>query len=152
MDNMPMCVLVAQSCPTLWDPMNCTSRFLCPWNSPGKNSGVGCHSLLQDPWVLQGFPKLRISTYLPLFFHGWLFILQTLAGLKYHPLRENFSEPLIRNSVMAPLNTTFVLARIIYTDLFTGLFTCLLSVCSINYKLQGMGKFVFFIHPQIFSI
>ena len=22
-------------------------RFLCPWDSPGKNTGVGCHSLLQ---------------------------------------------------------------------------------------------------------
>ena len=27
--------LVAQSCPTLWDP----ARLLCPWNSPGKNTG-----------------------------------------------------------------------------------------------------------------
>ena len=23
------------------------ARLLCPWNSPGKNPGVGCHSLLQ---------------------------------------------------------------------------------------------------------
>ena len=23
------------------------ARLLCPWNSPGKNTGVGCHSLLQ---------------------------------------------------------------------------------------------------------
>ena len=23
------------------------ARFLCPWNSPRKNTGVGCHSLLQ---------------------------------------------------------------------------------------------------------
>ena len=23
------------------------SRLLCPWDSPGKNVGVGCHSLLQ---------------------------------------------------------------------------------------------------------
>ena len=22
------------------------ARLLCPWDSPGKNSGVGCHSLL----------------------------------------------------------------------------------------------------------
>ena len=22
------------------------TRLLCPWNSPGKNTGVGCHSLL----------------------------------------------------------------------------------------------------------
>ena len=30
---------------TLWDPM--PSRFLCLWNSPGKNIGVGSHFLLQ---------------------------------------------------------------------------------------------------------
>ena len=23
------------------------TRFLCPWDSPGKNTGVGCHFLLQ---------------------------------------------------------------------------------------------------------
>ena len=23
------------------------ARLLCPWNSPGKNTGVGCHLLLQ---------------------------------------------------------------------------------------------------------
>ena len=24
------------------------TRLLCPWNSPDKNTGVGCHSLLQE--------------------------------------------------------------------------------------------------------
>ena len=24
------------------------AMLLCPWDSPGKNSGVGCHSLLQE--------------------------------------------------------------------------------------------------------
>ena len=35
-------VKVAQSCPTLCLPMNCS-----PWNSPGQNTGVGSLSLLQ---------------------------------------------------------------------------------------------------------
>ena len=30
------------------------SRFFCPWNSPGKNTGVGCHSLLQGIFMTQG--------------------------------------------------------------------------------------------------
>ena len=38
-------VKVAQSCPTLWDPMDC--RHLCLWNSPSKNIGVGSLFLLQ---------------------------------------------------------------------------------------------------------
>ena len=28
--------------------------LLCPWNSPGKNAGVGCHSLLQWIFLTQG--------------------------------------------------------------------------------------------------
>ena len=29
-------------------------RLLCPWNSPGKNAGVGCHCLLQGIIPTQG--------------------------------------------------------------------------------------------------
>ena len=35
--------------------MDCSPpRLLCPWNSPGKNTGVGCHSLLQGIFPSQG--------------------------------------------------------------------------------------------------
>ena len=30
------------------------ARLLCPWNSPGKNTGVGCHSLLLGTFPTQG--------------------------------------------------------------------------------------------------
>ena len=40
-------VLVAQSSPTLGDPMDCSPPGSCPWDSPGKNTGVGCHAFLQ---------------------------------------------------------------------------------------------------------
>ena len=30
------------------------ARLLCPWNSPGKNTGVGCHALLQEIFLTQG--------------------------------------------------------------------------------------------------
>jgi len=41
-------VLVAQSCPTLLQPHGLEpTSLLCPWNSPGKNAGVGCHARLQ---------------------------------------------------------------------------------------------------------
>ena len=46
---------VAQSCPTLSDSLDC-----CPQGSsvhgifPGKNTGVGCHSLLQGIFPNQG--------------------------------------------------------------------------------------------------
>ena len=42
------CCLVTKLCPTLCDPMGCSPpRLLCPWNFPGKNTGVGCQFLLQ---------------------------------------------------------------------------------------------------------
>ena len=30
------------------------ARLLCPWNSPGKNTGVDCHSLLRRIFLTQG--------------------------------------------------------------------------------------------------
>ena len=30
------------------------ARLLCPWDSPGKNTGVGCHALLQGIFMTQG--------------------------------------------------------------------------------------------------
>ena len=37
-----------QSCPTLCDPRDSSpTRLPRPWDSPGKNTGVGCHCLLQ---------------------------------------------------------------------------------------------------------
>ena len=35
-----------QSCPTLGDPID-GSPLGSPWDSPGRNTGVGCHFLLQ---------------------------------------------------------------------------------------------------------
>ena len=46
------CVLVTQSCLTLCDPMDCS--LLYPGNSPSKNIGVSCHSLLKGIFPTQG--------------------------------------------------------------------------------------------------
>ena len=43
-------VLVTQTCPTLCDP----AKLLCPWISPGKNTGAGCHFILQGIFMTQG--------------------------------------------------------------------------------------------------
>ena len=42
-------VLVIKSCPTL-----CNPRLLCPWDSPGKNTGMSSYSLLQEIFPTQG--------------------------------------------------------------------------------------------------
>ena len=43
-----------QLCPTLCDSMDCSPPGSCPWDSPGKNTGVGCHALLQGIFPIQG--------------------------------------------------------------------------------------------------
>ena len=48
-----VCVLVTQLCATLCNPMDC-SLLLCTRDSPGKNAGVGSHSLLQRIFPTHG--------------------------------------------------------------------------------------------------
>ena len=54
-----------QSCPTLCDPIEGPTRLCRPWDSPGKNTGVDCHFLLQcmkvkrESEVAQSCPTLR---------------------------------------------------------------------------------------------
>ena len=38
----------------LCDPWTVASRLFCPWDSPGKNTRVGCHFLLQGIFPTQG--------------------------------------------------------------------------------------------------
>ena len=47
-------VLVAQPCLTLRSHGLQSTRLLCSWDSPGKNTGVGCHALLQGIFPTQG--------------------------------------------------------------------------------------------------
>ena len=37
------------------------SRVLCPWYFPGKNTGVGCHALLQGIFPTQGLNSHLMS-------------------------------------------------------------------------------------------
>ena len=63
-DNHHCCCSIAKSCLTLCNPMVCSlpdssvhgifpARIL-EWNSPRKNTEVGCHSLLQGIFPAQG--------------------------------------------------------------------------------------------------
>ena len=47
---------VTHSCPTLCNPMDCMqpTRFLCLWDFPGNNTGVGYHFLFQGIFPTQG--------------------------------------------------------------------------------------------------
>ena len=65
-----MLCLVAHSCLTLCDHMDCSSPGSCSsvhGNSPAKNTGVGCHAILQGIFPSQGsnpgLPHCRLILY-----------------------------------------------------------------------------------------
>ena len=88
------CCLVVQSCRTVCDPVDCSTpppRLLCLWDSPGKNTGVGCHFLLQGIFLTQGL-NLHL-----------LHCRQTLYHLSHQgSLRERigFVKPLTHNGIL----------------------------------------------------
>ena len=48
-----------RSCPALWDPMDCSpTGSSVHGDSPGKNTEVGCHALLQGIFPTQGWKQL----------------------------------------------------------------------------------------------
>ena len=68
--SMHVCMLSRFNiCPTLCYPTECRPPGSCPWDSPGKNTGVGCHVLLQhillnlSLWRLQGNVNKAFKTY-----------------------------------------------------------------------------------------
>ena len=56
-----------QSSPNLCDSIDGSPPDCCPWDSPGKNTGVGCHFLLQcmkvksESEVIQSCPTLSMG-------------------------------------------------------------------------------------------
>ena len=65
-DNICTCVLWLQRSPTLGDPMDCSRPgSSVHGDSPGKNTGVGCHALLQGI-----FPTQRLNLHPLCLLHG----------------------------------------------------------------------------------
>ena len=55
-----------QSCPTVRDPhRRQPNRLLCPWDSPGKRTGVGCYCLLPPGALACLKPASLEATILP---------------------------------------------------------------------------------------
>ena len=74
-----MC-LVAQSCPTLCDPMYCSLPvFSVHGDSPGKNTGMGCYALLQGIFPTQGLNP-------GLLHHEWILYSLSHQGKKIYKL------------------------------------------------------------------
>ena len=53
-DKKSECVSLSVMSNSVWPRGLQPARLFCPWNSPGKNTGVGSHSLLQGIFPTQG--------------------------------------------------------------------------------------------------
>ena len=64
-------VLSIQSRPILCNPMGCSPLAPLSWASPGKNTGVGCHFLLQGIFPTQGLNPslLQLLRYRQILYH-----------------------------------------------------------------------------------
>ena len=51
-----LCVVLSHfnRAPLFATPWTVPSKLLCPWDSPGKNTGLGCQALLQGIFLTQG--------------------------------------------------------------------------------------------------
>ena len=97
-------VLVTQSCSTLRDSMDCSQPGSSPRKSSGKNTGVGCHSILQRVFMTQG-SNLSLRT-ASRFFTTWVMKIWCLLHgwgrrQSFPPLNPKFS---FDYKNVAPLN------------------------------------------------
>ena len=58
------------SCSVMSNSLQPYARFLHPWDSPGKNTGMGCHALLQGIFPTHGW--IQISHIAGEFFTIWV--------------------------------------------------------------------------------
>ena len=99
-----------QSCPTLRSHRRQPTRLCHLWDSPGKNSGVGCHFLLQKSctevdnnlgFTLKGEPLKwdRKQTKIVTVEEGWCYRIKDLRGLKTtRRFQDSSSDTLPANS------------------------------------------------------
>ena len=89
-----MCCLVAKSCLNLlWPHGLWPTRLLCPWDSPGNNSGVACHALLQRIFPIQGSNLLFLhDSQIRYHWISWEVLCIGIGHVVHHPWRFLFCE------------------------------------------------------------
>ena len=84
---MYICCSVAKLYQTFLQPHGLqTTRLLHPWNFPGKNTGVGCHFLLQGIFLTQGSKSCLLHWQvdsLPLSHQGSIYIYMCVCVYVY---------------------------------------------------------------------
>ena len=81
---------------SLHTPWTVATRLLCPWDFPGKSTGMGCHFLLQGIFPTQGSNPGFLHCKQMLYSLGHQGnLLEYLTHLKYlsHYLKDSHSDP-----------------------------------------------------------
>ena len=68
------CAKLLQSCLLLATLWTVACRLLCPWDSPDKGTGVGCHALLQGIFPTKG---IKLASLKSPALAGWFFTTST---------------------------------------------------------------------------
>ena len=107
LSDCPVLCLVAQSCPAFYNLMDCSPRgSSVHGDSPGKNTGVGYHALLQgifpsqglNPglpycrWILYQLSYLGLSLFKSSLKRGWRICLWPVPLHSCHPQVEKEKE------------------------------------------------------------
>ena len=86
-----------QSCPTLCNPIRRQpTRLCCPWDSPGKNTGVGCHSF-SNAW--EGKVKVKSLSRVWLLLTPWTATYQASLSVGFSRQEYWSGEPLASPSL-----------------------------------------------------
>ena len=112
---------LAQSCPTLSNPMDCS--LLVSMNSLGKNTGVGCYSPenLPDPGIKPRSPMMQAGSLLseparkPIFMVSYLIFLRKIDPLIKIPVQNDSPHQGVQASLMGKI---FLSLLSIYGTLF----------------------------------
>ena len=112
------------------------TRLLHPWDFPGKNTGVGCHCLLQ--WTMKYILKLYVQSWgcLTCEYSFWgLFI----VAVSLPQLISTTSTSVTSADTLPLINTKGTReTNILYSEVFYG-FLCLsaIEISSRNFKMDG---------------
>ena len=104
---MTMCMEAKspQSCLTLCNPMDCCppGSSVC-WDSPGKNTGVGCHGLLQGIIRIQRSNLIKI------------FLIKPIRVINIQRCRKPGTFPFCVNLSLRPVSTSLSRFEILELD------------------------------------
>ena len=105
------------------------ARLLCPWDSPGKNTGVDCHALLQ--WI----PRMEPGSLMSPMLAGRFFTTSTTWEA---PLTA-----LLRNKSQTMKSALFKVCSSGVFGIFQELYNCHHYFCCCQKKLQTQEQSLF---------